>query len=357
MNELVLVDQEPIRNQARQKVTALHHRFLRLKKQIDQFEQVDQPAFVRWLHHEFREALDQTASLQRRLSDAEDLVTLVQNIRVAVGCSYYDAYVRAIEVRRNDRRADEHEADERHGPSRRSHVHEDFFENDDFAVSEDNEPGFVDDGILSSRRRRSRQNAGEHNTPDELADESVEVSTEAGAIEDQPERQRRRLYRELARILHPDLRTQRESGQDPWLKDLWLQTQAAYRSGDNDGLLKLLELCQLSSVVSNPSSLIGEILSFVQSLSAQVKGLTRKITALKTDMAWGFTELRDRSRLRRRIEYDLELEHDEITDRLDVLEAQLARWSVPPRNRAVNSSRSRASRPSANRRPKTGIGL
>src|SRR3954465_5245679 len=96
---LLVIDQEPIRGAAKDEVGHLYAKMRQLRRQIDEFETVDKPAFMRWLRYEFHDQLSELNALQEKLIEAEEIVSEVQVIRHALGCSFYDAYVNAMERR------------------------------------------------------------------------------------------------------------------------------------------------------------------------------------------------------------------------------------------------------------------
>lgn len=320
---LLIIDQEPIRQSATKEMQTLYSKMQNLRGKIEEFESKDRPAFTRWLRTEFSDQLKDLADLQDRLGDAEDLANEVQMVRFALGCSYYDAYVNAMERRRK-------------GLS-----FEESFGTDD--ESEDNENFDSSEsscGSRSEKKSSEKSTEGEsfemHDSEDDSDDQAADKKSSDqnfwSKIKSSAKSAGQSIkarYRQLARLLHPDLR-----GSDPWTKELWERTQAAYSEGNDQELEQLLVLAKVATGNSSGDSSVWDLRKGVLFLKKSVRELRSEISVMSQDMAWGFIGLKDRTRLRRKISYDLEYQHDEALVRLENLEAQLARWSVPPARRS-----------------------
>ncbi|MCM2280408.1 MAG: hypothetical protein NDI61_01020 [Bdellovibrionaceae bacterium] len=334
---LIVIDQEPIRRQAADEVHRLFQRLRQARHRVETFEAVDRPAFARWLHSEFHESLHETQKLQAKVFEAESLVHDVQMIRFATGCSYYQAYVNVMERRRLEELVDdafgedfgdgdenEREESSRERANRNGRARQEFEDED--------ESDFEDDEETSSRSSSARAKGTGGNRIDgdddgDGTDEGLLRKTRRAfaSVSDSLKQK----YRELARLLHPDLRF----GGDEWTNDLWARAQAAYSEQNVRELEDLLILSRVSLGENAGQESISDMQSATRFLKKSLAAVRRQVTRLKNDLAWDFNALKDRTRLQRRISYDLEMESDELRERLDVLEAQLARWSVPPRTR------------------------
>lgn len=321
---LLIIDQEPIRQSATKEMQTLYSKMQNLRGKIENFETKDRPAFTRWLRTEFNDQLTELADLQDRLGDAEDLANEVQMVRFALGCSYYDAYVNAMERRRKGV-----SFEESFGLGNEDEETEDFegFESNSKRRSEANDE-------KSSRRGESFEMHDSDGPGSEQASKSDEsdqsfwskIKTSAKSAGQSIKAR----YRELARLLHPDLR----GGGDPWTKELWERTQAAYNEGNDQELEQLLVLAKVSAGDDSTDSSVWDLRKSVLFLKKALRELRSEVRLMSQDMAWGFIGLKDRTRLRRKISYDLEYQQDEALERLENLEAQLARWSVPPARRS-----------------------
>jgi hypothetical protein len=330
MRSLLVIDQEPIRNTAKDELTDLYGKMRRLRSQIDEFESVDKPAFMRWLRHEFQKQLDDLNSLQEKLIEAEEIVSEVQTVRLALGCSYYDAYVNTMERRNLYSQAedfDEEEEEFARGGFKSKGSRADEEPDVDSANF-----GADSDSDADSERDQKRGKGSDGETSEGLGFWSAVREKTGNAFESLKQK-----YRELARLLHPDLR----GGGDSWTHELWQRTQKAYSEKDSSELGEILILARASvGEIGNDSS-IWDLHKASNQLRKILRDVRREVTQLKQDMAWGFTHLTDKTRLRRRIAYDIEYQHDEVETRLEALDGQLARWSVPT-SRASNQRRTRS---------------
>lgn len=317
---LLIIDQEPIRRQATAEVVALFKRLRKARRRVEDFESLDQPAFARWLSSEFQDILDEVGRLQVRVVEGESLIEEVRMIRFALGCSYHQAYVNAMERRRlGDELGDDDDVEEDesgHG------LGEDLREGE--SRGEEGEPftrcadEHEDERDTESDRRESKETGDEGGLFRRLRETKDDIS-DLG-------RRLKRKYRELACLLHPDLR----SGGDAWTNDLWARAQAAYAARDMREIEDLLILSRVSFGNGTEEESVSDLWGAAKILKKSLLGVRRQIARLKLDMAWEFSVNPDRTRLRRRISYDLESERDELSERLEEVEAQLARWSVPP---------------------------
>ncbi len=334
---LLIIDQEPVRRAAADEVRSLFARLRRARRKVEDFEAIDQPAFARWLRSEFHELVTGINALTARVTDAEDLVREVQTIRLAVGCSYHQAYVNAMERRRlgePDREAERDgcetgENSDGRGPA-----------GDGEEEGRARGPGAGEDGIggeddVNGGAEGSEFARGRSADGDDGAGLLRKARNALDGVADSLKSK----YRELARLLHPDLRF----GGDAWTNDLWARTQTAYAERDLRGLDDLLVLSRVSLGSDAGGESVSDMKSAAAFLKKSLSAVRRQTTRLKRDMAWGFSGQQDRARLQRRISYDLESERDELSERLEALEAQLARWSVPPRPRRSSPSRRRSS--------------
>ncbi len=342
MRSLLIIDQEPIRNAAKDEITSLYGKMRRLRSQIDGFESVDKPAFMRWLRHEFQGQLNELNSLQEKLIEAEEIVSEVQTVRLALGCSYYDAYVNTMERRNLLSQSEDYEEEEEQfarggfkskGAKDGSRVDEEADECNSMGDTDSDEAG------------ESKENVGKNSGTDrEAKSESLGFWSAVRERTGVAFESLKQKYRELARLLHPDLR----GGGDSWTHELWQRTQKAYSEKDPKQLNEILILARASvGEIGNDSS-VWDLRQATDQLKKILRDVRKEFNQLKQEMAWGFTHEADKTRLRRRIAYDLEYQQDEISTRLEALDGQLARWSVPT-SRASTQRRAR-SRASARQR-------
>jgi hypothetical protein len=97
----------------------------------------------------------------------------------------------------------------------------------------------------------------------------------------------RRLYRTLARRLHPDM----GAPQNPEIRSLWLQVQSAYQTHDIarlEGILLLLG-GEAPELDSTENASISELKNALEEVKASTSELKKKIAEARRDRAWGFS--------------------------------------------------------------------
>jgi hypothetical protein len=328
--ELLIIDQEPLRDSATSELQTLFQKMRDAREAMERFESIDKPAFSRWLRYEFHDQLAEINNLQDKVNHAEEITQEVQMIRFALGCSYYDAYVNTMERRNLEGETPEGRFD---GGENEASGQE--FTDDEARENESSEQNASGDE-QEKRRSSTRERKKDYEDTEPLGGLWAKMKEAAGDAFDSI----KQTYRELARLLHPDLR----DGGDTWTDELWHRTQAAYHEGDKRQLGDLLVLARVSLGEFGADTSVWDLRAAVLQLRKTIRDLRKRMTALKQDMEWEFTLLKDRTRLHRRISYDLDYQNEELTMRLEALEAQLARWSVPAaRSRSRSRGRTRSS--------------
>lgn len=352
---LLIIDQEPIRHGAIGELHEAYAKLRRLRQRLEVFASTDQPAFAHWLRTEFRDELAATARLQTKVDDLEDIVAGVQMIRFAMGCSYHQAYLHFMRRRVHDVAATrENRTNEENGDEQA------WDADDGFRTDREKNPRDGESAARSTKRdhaKRKRGNGDKHGDAaaggSGFAGRDARDTDRASDSENDRENDNnassagffgklkratqstsaslKRRFRELARLLHPDLR----GGGDSWTRELWHLAQMAYNSGDLDELEHLLALSRVSFSATESDSSVSELRSALAFLRHSATQLRREINQLRSDLAWDFSNLADKTRLRRRISYDLDYEHEELSERCQELEGLVARWSVPSAKRST----------------------
>ena len=338
----MLIDESPLRTQHGSIAHRLLTRFSSIRKKIAEFHDRDKPAFARWLAVEFYRDLGVAEALQARLVRVRHLAERIEIEREESRLSYHDAFRIIMEDDARglqedvDRAEEEIEDEEEDGPD----FDEDAFESEDDEDGEQPRAGrtfdreSVDwaaygpdrDPRDGARLRRERRAAAEAATPAQIAKDR---------------------YRKLVRLLHPD----RLAEKDQWAEDLWHQTQTAFKARDTVQLDALLSIARLRFGEGRDRPLIGEVLSASAWLREALAGLAAELRRAKGDDAWSFSKLKDRSRLQRKIAYQIEDDIGELRGQVARFEAFLERCAQPARSRGSSGRRSsRASTSSSSSR-------
>jgi hypothetical protein len=145
-----------------------------------------------------------------------------------------------------------------------------------------------------------------------------------------PEQSRiKELYRQLVRRLHPDTRAE----SDAEVSAIWHDVQEAYSSGNVERLEMLLAITDLQANATGEHTSLSQMRSVLAELRRSYNALQRNLREAKSDPAWNFGRMQDRSALAKRIEHDLKLNIMSCERRLEDLESEIARWSAPPKTR------------------------
>ena len=303
-------DEEPVRRERATEAHRLLVRFTRSRAQLASFHQVDKPAFGRWVAAAFREHLDEVETLHRRLVKARHLAERVELEREENRSSYHEAYRSVLEDETAGLRDDVDAADQDDDPAADLPPEDPEGETREFdAENFDWTFEFLKRDVPPISREIS---------PAELAKDR---------------------YRKIVRILHPDLRSDRDALAD----ELWHQTQEAFRAQDGERLEALLSIARLRFGDGRERPFIGEVIAAARWLRAALASIAAEIRLAKRDDAWGFSTLADRTRLYRKIAY-------QIDDDMDELRADIARYEAFLQKCATPATRRKAAPRSSARR-------
>lgn len=325
---LIPIDDAPLRAEHAASTHRLLVRFSSARRQIAEYLTRDKPSFGRWLSTEFRELLAEAESLQSRLAFSRSMSERVESVRDRDRSSYRKAYRTALEEDQAGLREDAEQAE--------FDLDQDEFEDDH------GEPHECDE--LNEREDEGRTFNAAGIDWSQFVD-GADERPRARPIS--PEESARDRYRKLVRLLHPDLRhAQRASDEAPAVgaandrlaNDLWHQTQAAFKDRDLDQLAALLSIARLRFGDRKESPFLGEVLTAAAWLREALAKIGAEIRMAKRDDAWEFSKLKDRSRLRRKIEYQIEDDIADMRDQVARYESFLKKCATPPE---------RARRPSA----------
>jgi hypothetical protein len=267
---LLVVDNEPIRRELESELQRVRETVESCERQINRYEAIDLPAFRQWMAIHCADLLDQRKFVEERIS------TLRVRLGTIRGLAQYGV--------RNEVEA--------------------FFWLKEIESGVASIPPFVRrawEEVNVGRPRRPRARRDDFGRRDEGEDEEVELECEyeiPHAVAIDPEdserdhdplaaggRQRcKRVYRAIARILHPDAAGLLSEGE----LELWYQTQHAYEEGD------LVELESILARCGRPGTrqlLLSELRQMVAQGNERVAVLDSTIEELSQSASWKFVLL------------------------------------------------------------------
>jgi hypothetical protein len=309
---LVLVDGTRIRKKIKKDYEKVLGDLDKARRQLDQFNQTDQPQFTRWLNSQFGALLTELRELSRKIAVDEGLIFQVEREVMIRGGSHARAYKRVMEFRENP------------GPP---------------PSAAGGEPGGEQAWFGGGPETRSGEDADDplHALFDEVfgdfgPDEGRyfdEHGPEAGhhpglAAPAHASSRLKELYRALVRRLHPDCLQEMSAQKTEW----WHQAQAAYEAGDAEQLEVILSLCEIgeSGTTAHTSA------SLLQRITAQLKSslreIKRQIGECRRDLAWNFSRRSDRdvmaAQMRRAMTEDL----DRMRGQWQEIQETIAEWKA-----------------------------
>lgn len=281
---LIVIDQEPIRKKALDKFKRAQKALLKNRAQLSHHLNVVRPSFGHWMTGIAGEKMQRVATLQNRLRERAIFLDRIEQL-------VYEEFVsprKAYEFANQEYEEEKYQANQGNIDSG-----EPNFESD-----EDPEDPF-DEEALFEKLFEKLASFMEDGRPKKKRDRK-----EFDFIESQKKEKEQRLknlYRQMARMLHPDTGLQSDESS----RELWSDVVVAYKAND----LETLEMLSVSvELVSDPRaktvgiSDLNRLSKFLITQSRKIKQ-ELKLFARK-DPVWKF-ETQDRNKLARRILADI----------------------------------------------------
>jgi hypothetical protein len=348
--ELLVIDQEPIRQSATLAYRQANDRLAELRGAIERFSTTDQPAFGGWMAACFGALLTQLREISEQIAEKAPLLEAVEIMAFLSRCSPHEAYRRVLQTKHAaEAFAAKHTtAAEQAGEEEFPFDDEEETPLDDFFAEVEEmfgipkpsgaripppPPPGPDPRARSSRpgRRRRAQHPAEEPASPEQRTLGQRVKT---------------AYRAVVRRLHPDLNPHLSG----YGQQLWHDAQSAYEKGDLEVLETILAVSELESGGELPvGSGIGGLLELTRRLAASIRKLERQLRALKKNPAWNFTGLVSRGALEQSVGARLRRDVEQAKADLEALEEELAFYSQPPARRSKAAPK-KESKPSSKAR-------
>jgi hypothetical protein len=353
-NEIVLIDQQPLRRRVAGDCADLLERLEVVRIAWHQFDREDKPAFIRWRAREFGALLSKAREVEMQIRDSQALVHEVEMEMRRRIQDPFTAYQRVMFRRENPASAEEVEEAQNATDSSGSTEKVSDFEKetlfqewvqkflgtnpdkmDDDAYRTTFEvfkahmfkPGREEMPSGSSPRQQSRPKK-----PSASVNEEEEPQEEISAVDARV----KSLYRKLVRRLHPDHRSDGEAA----VSNLWHEVQEAYAAADVARMEILLALSDIQANALGEQTTLGQMRNVCLELERSLRALEKSVAEAEDEEAWNFARTGPSEDVRVRVERQLKHELGIRMERLELLTAAIAEWARgPARNQKVRTVR------------------
>jgi hypothetical protein len=335
--EMVLIDQNPLRNAAGAECSALMARLEEVRAAWHRFEREDKPGFVRWRAREFGPLLSELRDVEVQIRETE---TLVHEVEMEMRRGFYDpqsAYQRVMFRRENPSLVeDEPPPQRRERPGEEPRLSE--FEKE--ALFQEwvqkfigTNPDKLDDEAYTTTFEafKSHMFRSQHDEPRPAQNFRRAEPIHPDPVDEEPipapiDARVKELYRLLVRRLHPDLRADGNAAASA----LWHEVQDAYAAGDIAHLEILLALSDIDSERFSDQTSVSQMRAVLAELTRALFALDDSLRQARDEDAWGFARSGERPGLRERVQRELEASLRTRSNRLALLKRTIADWSRPP---------------------------
>ena len=288
---LVLIDARPIRNDATRKYRHSKTRFADLQRHLARFQDHDKPKFERWLQSTFGGLIGELRSTQGEMNRLRELIFEVETRtwfnNQSCAAAYRDVLDRQARRRENPSAPSDDDLEEK----MRAHLE---------AEARDNKED----------EKEARQPGGPPHRPNHLGAEK--------------ESRLKAAYRSMARRLHPD----RHAHVTPQMRERWHAAQQAYMAGDVDLLESMETLCHDEEEEVSAETPVSLILDRIRRLTASITQLNTKVQHAQREPSWGFSELKDFTRIKRMMGKTLPTQIKAAREEIQELEEKIEQWQT-----------------------------
>jgi hypothetical protein len=304
---LLVIDNAPFQREAWAEFHSAQKRLEKAARDLHRHEEVDQPAYDRWLHQTFPTLISQVRQMHEEVFNKGQQVQAVQMMASLTGRSHKRLWREFLEADGNP------EEFMRQGAN-------DFFggpeePGDDFdSAEEDDAEKLLEDETGGSRRSRAE------------AEPDFEGRRGSAPGPKHALRAAKEVYRRLVQRLHPD----RGGEWTEARKRLWHEVQAAWANGDVDWLVRLEVEWESANEVLGPASPIGRLRQAIAEFEAARRDTERKLRGYRRSPPWRFTlSEKKRETLRRKTEDDLRNDLEYLQQQLAYFNTTIAAWEKP----------------------------
>ena len=324
---LVRVDGSGIRKKIKQDYEKALRDLDNSRRVLDQFQQTDQPQFMRWLNSHFGALLTELRELNLKLAADEAIVFMVQNEVMFGGGSYARAFKRVMELRDNP------EPPPPPPPPGGERDRNPFGAGPDWG-----NPNGPDDPLKTIFEEMFGE-VGPDERPWEERGRQAGHPPQAAASAHVSKRLKE-LYRAVVRRLHPDSQREMTAQKTEW----WHQAQAAYEAGDAEQLEVILTLCEIGERGTTAHTSASLLQWITAQLRSSLREIKRQITQRRREPAWNFSKRTDHAAMADQVGRELRGELMAMKQRWMDTQEVIAKWKaaaekLKPRRRKAQSFR------------------
>ena len=312
----VLADGEAVRRQARLDHDQARATMESIEKELEKFERQDLPAYHRWMYLNFGplltelRAVDQAASAKEAILERIDFYCFWENI------SSVQAYAK---VKREGENPD---------PDLETEFAYQKEEKTNYEAFSDQSEQDLRDMYEFTRRVFEREFGTDAPSFEEFKRlmDAEKAEPAINKVSDREKERIKRLYRRIARHLHPDC-----SGRfSPWEQQLWLRAQQAYKKGNVNELETVLSHIEASDTGPLFASTLSDLLQSTREMKARITFLEEELREARRHPAWKFTQKSSRrlDSLRQRTEQEIIQALNQARSDLASAEAELLKLEI-----------------------------
>ncbi len=336
---LIKINEAPIRKKYISGFNKAKKDIDKIKKDWEEFEKEDQPAFSQWYNQIFGTKITELQELEKKSVELEKFLDEIELVKYQHRISFYKAY---LYVKNNEGKPkqdkkeyysgkDYDKVDEKYEKKRNRY----FDEDDDEDELEEIFRQVIESNPMLKEMLRKNKSAYkmffEKFKEDFFTRKKEEPKRDSTLKKDKGSEDEllKARYRMLVRKLHPDYRKKH----DKHSEELWHEVQKAYSAKDLEKLDTLHALCDIHTGDSDGTTSISQWMSIISEYKNQLKGLKKRIKEAQKNAAWKFNKLENKEILRKSLDIQI---HKSIAHRrvlISHFEKMLKSWSTPPRRR------------------------
>ena len=280
---LLVVDNEPIRNQSLKGYDEARAIFQEVQAEIGNFHRLDKPQFDRWVRDQFGDLIREVASTKGKVGKLHELIFEVETRTWLKNQSFAAAYRDVIERRAKNN-------------------------------------GKSSDEDLEDLKHRMNEKMGADPSQGESAQQpSTDIAAKLGV---EKMARLKTAYRSMARRFHPDCNTDLT----PEMQEIWFEAQRAYLAGDVELLESIDAAAHEGEGVTHLDSPVSLIQRRTEQLLQNHRVLLKKMDDLQRDPAWGFSGLSSTTKLKKRLAKELPEELKSLNEELKRLQVKINSW-------------------------------
>lgn len=307
---LITVNQTKIRKKVLNECQKTLKKIDKTKKELEQFESVDRPAYDRWLQQNFGEQLDKIRTSSIEIHQKRSLIEEVQDEAFRQGITFPQAYKivkKRKESSENIEQKEEKKAEEEHFWENKYEDEEDIFREDlnDFYKKFHEKFKMNEEDFDSIRKGLGLGSK----------DKSSDLDTRL-----------KERYRIIVQRLHPD----KNRDASEMEKELWHEAQEAYKHRDLEKLDFIITMVNIQFGSAGIDSSVFDLKAANAKLQKKLKQFASSIKKAKKEPSWGFLLLKPMklSVLKKEIEVEVRDYSRIVQTELKEINAILLKWET-----------------------------